>query len=241
MNHKIITLSGSMKNWEDFIKVATKLSMNGHIVLMTFKDPREKNLSTEVKTMYDEVHLYKIDMSDEIYVINTEGYIGKSTTRDIRYAIEKGKEVTFHETPKISVIIDIIRPIDKDIISKAMIEKFRILMNRLIAEICIAWYRSTIGKYNYVEATQSAHQFQRQLDMLLMVIKCYFNDRMTYMPMDGLQDQIVKSAYKETIRREMKTCVDLKLDPPHECPWTTMELLYNTPSELLEELRRKSK
>lgn len=241
MNHKIITLSGSMKNWEDFIKVATKLSMNGHIVLMTFKDPREKNLSTEVKTMYDEVHLYKIDMSDEIYVINTEGYIGKSTTRDIRYAIEKEKEVTFHETPTIPVIIDIIRPIDKDIISKAMVDKFRFLVDSLIVEICIALYRSTIGKYNYVEATQSAYQFQRQLNMLLRVIECYFNDRMSYVSMTGLQDQIVKSAYKETIRREMKTYTGLNLDPPHECPWTTGDLLYNTPSELLEELRRKSK
>lgn len=241
MNHKITTLSGSMKNWEDFIKVATELSIDGHIVLMPFKDPREDNLSTETKTMYDEVHRDKIDMSDELYVINSGGYIGESTTREIRYAIEREKEVKFHETPAIPVIIDIIRPINRDIVSKAMFDEFCVLMNHLLMEICIAWYRGKIGKYNYVDATQSTHQFQRQLDILLKVIKCYFNDSMTYVAIDDLLDQIIKSSYKETIRREMNTCSGLKLSPPHECPWAIGDLLYNTPSELIEELRRNSK
>lgn len=241
MGHTIITLSGSMRNWEDFITVATKLSTQGNIVLAPFKDPHEGNLPEETKNMYDVIHRERIDMSDEMYVINTGGYIGKSTSNEIRYAIEKGKEVTFHETPNVSVIMDIIRPLDNNLISQVMVDRFHFLTNHLITEICIAWYRNTIGKYNHIEATRSAHRFQRQLDILMMVIKCYFHESKTNAPMTDLFDQIVKSAYKETIRREMKTYAGLKLDPPYDCPWSISDLLINTPSELMEELGRKSK
>lgn len=43
-------------------------------------------------------HRQKIDISDAIYVVNINGYIGSSTNSEIRYATEKGKEVIYHET-----------------------------------------------------------------------------------------------------------------------------------------------
>lgn len=39
------------------------------------------------------VHLRKIDMSDAIFIINKDGYIGISTEQERKYAIEKGKEI----------------------------------------------------------------------------------------------------------------------------------------------------
>lgn len=39
----------------------------------------------------------KIDMSDEIYVINLNGYIGESTKSEIEYANSKGKNISYLE------------------------------------------------------------------------------------------------------------------------------------------------
>ena len=54
-------------------------------------------LNDEVKEMLDDIHKRKIDMSDEIFVINVGGYIGKSTSSEIEYAIAHGKEVKYLE------------------------------------------------------------------------------------------------------------------------------------------------
>ncbi|MPM93478.1 hypothetical protein SDC9_140615 [bioreactor metagenome] len=47
--------------------------------------------------MLDDIHKRKIDMSDEIYVINKNGYIGESTKGEIEYAIKNGKRVDYLE------------------------------------------------------------------------------------------------------------------------------------------------
>ena len=49
------------------------------------------------KEMLDDMHLRKIDMADEIYVINVGGYIGESTRREIAYAKKTGKKVNYLE------------------------------------------------------------------------------------------------------------------------------------------------
>ena len=43
------------------------------------------------------MHKQKIDMSDEIYVINVGKYIGESTKNEIEYAKEKGKRISYLE------------------------------------------------------------------------------------------------------------------------------------------------
>lgn len=47
----------------------------------------------------DELHLRKIDISDEVLVVNIGGYIGESTAREIDYATAQGKPVTYFESP----------------------------------------------------------------------------------------------------------------------------------------------
>ena len=39
---------------------------------------------------FNTLHLRKIDISDEVFVTNIEGYIGTDTEREINYAKEKG-------------------------------------------------------------------------------------------------------------------------------------------------------
>jgi len=47
--------------------------------------------------MLDDMHKRKIDLADEIYVINVGGYIGSSTRSEIDYATETGKIVRYLE------------------------------------------------------------------------------------------------------------------------------------------------
>lgn len=51
-----------------------------------------------LKEMLDELHLRKIDLADEIFVINKDGYIGESTRREIEYAKAKDKPVRYLES-----------------------------------------------------------------------------------------------------------------------------------------------
>ena len=52
---------------------------------------------TRTKEMLDDMHKRKIDMADEIFVINVGGYIGDSTKSEIEYAIKNGKKVNYLE------------------------------------------------------------------------------------------------------------------------------------------------
>ena len=47
--------------------------------------------------MLDDMHKRKIDMADEIFVINVGGYIGESTRSEIKYAQATGKPVRYLE------------------------------------------------------------------------------------------------------------------------------------------------
>lgn len=53
-----------------------------------------------LKELLDDLHFRKIDLSDEIYIINHEGYIGESTRNEINYAIKNGKPVKYLEPIK---------------------------------------------------------------------------------------------------------------------------------------------
>jgi len=54
----------------------------------------------ELKAMMDELHLRKIDLADEVFIVNVDGYIGESTAREIEYAKKQGKTVRFLEEEK---------------------------------------------------------------------------------------------------------------------------------------------
>ena len=54
-------------------------------------------MDAETKAMLDDMHKRKIDMADEIYVINVGGYIGSSTRSEIEYAKANGKGIRYLE------------------------------------------------------------------------------------------------------------------------------------------------
>ncbi len=100
-NYKIITLCGSTRFKEDFLEVQKKLTLAGSIVISVgcFGHSGDAEAMTdETKQMLDDMHKRKIDLADEIYVINRNGYIGDSTKSEIEYAISHGKPVRYMES-----------------------------------------------------------------------------------------------------------------------------------------------
>ena len=106
-NYKVITLCGSTKFKNEFLKVQKDLTLSGNIVISVglfghsgdsevWEDMDEGTL-TKTKELLDDMHKRKIDMADEIFVINVGGYIGESTKSEIEYAKSHGKKVNYLE------------------------------------------------------------------------------------------------------------------------------------------------
>ena len=97
---KVITLCGSTRFKEQFVEVQKRLTLEGNIVISVglFGHSGDDEVWNEgTKVMLDRMHLAKIDLADEIFVINVDNYIGDSTRNEIAYAKSKGKRVNFLE------------------------------------------------------------------------------------------------------------------------------------------------
>ena len=105
--YPVITLCGSTRFKEEFMEMQKKLTLAGNIVLSVglfghsgdeeVWENMDEGTLTRTKVMLDDMHKRKIDMSDEIFVINKNGYIGDSTRSEINYALEHGKTVKYLE------------------------------------------------------------------------------------------------------------------------------------------------
>ena len=108
--YKVITLCGSTKFKEDFMREQKRLTLEGNIVISVglfghsgdneVWENMDDGTLTKTKEMLDDMHKRKIDMADEIFVINKNGYIGQSTRSEIEYAIKTGKKVNYMENIK---------------------------------------------------------------------------------------------------------------------------------------------
>lgn len=105
--YKVITLCGSTRFKDEFKEVQKRLTLEGNIVISVglfghsgdseVWENMDEGTLTKTKAMLDDMHKRKIDMADEIYVINVGGYIGESTRSEIDYAIRHGKKVRYLE------------------------------------------------------------------------------------------------------------------------------------------------
>ena len=106
-NYKVITLCGSTKFKDQFMEVQKKLTLEGNIVISVglfghsgdqeVWDGMDEGTLSKTKKMLDDMHKRKIDMADEIFVINVGGYIGESTKSEIEYAKKTGKIINYLE------------------------------------------------------------------------------------------------------------------------------------------------
>src|SRR5664279_2527179 len=96
--YKIITLCGSTKFKDEFVAEQKRLTLEGNIVISVglFGHSGDDEVWTEsTKEMLDDMHKRKIDLADEIFVVNVGGYIGASTRSEIEYSTKTGKTVKY--------------------------------------------------------------------------------------------------------------------------------------------------
>ncbi len=98
---KVITICGSMRYSKEMMKISEELELKqGYAVIQCVYNVDGSKYEELGATMLDRIHRKKIDISDSIYVVNIDGYIGNSTRNEIEYALENGKEVLYHEPPE---------------------------------------------------------------------------------------------------------------------------------------------
>ena len=101
--YKVITLCGSTRFKDAFMEMQKRLTLEGNIVISVglFGHSGDDEVWTEgTKEMLDDMHKRKIDMADEIFVINVGGYVGDSTQSEIDYASKMGKVIRYLENPE---------------------------------------------------------------------------------------------------------------------------------------------
>ena len=102
---KIICLCGSTRFWKTFRDVGLRLTLAGKIVLsIGICAPNSKILAHPnspygkfQKRRLDELHKRKIDLADEVLILNVDGYIGESTRSELEYAKIHGKIIKYLE------------------------------------------------------------------------------------------------------------------------------------------------
>lgn len=94
---KTVTICGSMKFEREMQKIAfdleTKHNMN---VLQCVYNDENKEISETERNALAKAHYRKIEISDAIYVVNIQGYIGNAVSEEMRFARLKGKEIILH-------------------------------------------------------------------------------------------------------------------------------------------------
>ncbi|MEU6444801.1 hypothetical protein [Streptomyces sp. NPDC047046] len=102
----IVVLCGSTARWDKLAEANLYETAAGRVVLApgcNLKEPHplwaDQQQADRLKQLLDTLHLRKIDMADEVLVVNPDGYIGASTAREIDYARSIGKPIRYTERP----------------------------------------------------------------------------------------------------------------------------------------------
>jgi hypothetical protein len=102
---RIVCLCGSTRFFEAFMKANYEETLAGKIALSVGfyvhssgqAHGEQVGCTPEQKRTLDELHLRKIDLADEVLILNVDGYIGPSTSRELAYARKQGKLIRFLE------------------------------------------------------------------------------------------------------------------------------------------------
>ena len=103
---RIICLCGSTRFKDEINATNARLTMEGNIVIslgvfghvdMPDREDLWTTNGSATKIMLDELHKRKIDLADEVFIVNPGGYVGESTRSEIEYARAHGKAVAYLE------------------------------------------------------------------------------------------------------------------------------------------------
>ncbi len=113
---KVIVMCGSSKYCDIMAVTAWILEKKEKAITMGlhllpewyFDNPVSDHLAEHegVANSMDELHMRKIDLCDEIFVINYDDYIGESTTNEINYAQKLGKKIRWYTHDDIGRNVD---------------------------------------------------------------------------------------------------------------------------------------
>ncbi len=106
--YKVVTLCGSTRFKDEFYQIQKELTLKECIVISVglfghsgdeeVWENMDEGTLTKTKLMLDDMHKRKIDMADEIFVIDVNGYIGESTKSEIAYAKDHNKPITYYSS-----------------------------------------------------------------------------------------------------------------------------------------------
>ena len=96
---KIITVCESLRFYKEMMEVTEKMELEGNCMLVPIYNPTRpiKDAFTEEEAlMLDKMHKERIKLADAILVVNVDGYIGNSTSKEIEFAKALNKEIMYY-------------------------------------------------------------------------------------------------------------------------------------------------
>lgn len=96
---KIITVCGSLKFYKEMMEITEWMELKGNCMLVPIYNPSKPNkddFTKEEALILDDMHKERIKLADAILVINIDGYIGSSTSKEIEYAKQLNKEIIYY-------------------------------------------------------------------------------------------------------------------------------------------------
>lgn len=94
---KTVTICGSMRFSDEMKRIAFLLeSRFGFNVLQCTYNESGLSLTPQMLERLENAHLRKIDLSDFVYIVDVDHYIGDSVRMEIAYAEERHKPVIYH-------------------------------------------------------------------------------------------------------------------------------------------------
>ena len=94
--NKVVTICGSMRFKDKMMEVAKELEIKNKYIVIQCVYTTDK-FSEEEQQILADLHYKKIEISDAIYVVNVNVYIGNSTSKEIEQAKKLGKEIMYLE------------------------------------------------------------------------------------------------------------------------------------------------
>lgn len=94
---KVITICGSLKFQNEMMRISEKLSLEGNCVFIPVYPVIKRKRNKEELDNLKKINFKKIELSDAIFVVNKNKYIGESTNLEIEYAKKLGKKILYLE------------------------------------------------------------------------------------------------------------------------------------------------
>jgi hypothetical protein len=99
----VVCICGSSRFKDDHLGIAQRETLLGKIVLLAgfYHHVDKVPITAEQKKKLDQLHCRKIDIADEVFIVNPNGYVGESTKEQIEYARALGKTLRWLEDPNV--------------------------------------------------------------------------------------------------------------------------------------------